>query len=345
MPTLNDIAEAVGVSTMTVSRALADQPGVSEATRARVKAQAAQIGYGGNAAASMLAKGRTNTVGVLTQRVSNDYTSEIMQGIAEVLESTSDYDLVIYSPHRGLADAGRYLLSHSHGATDGLLLVSSAFSRGAEVEAGALCRQGFPCVLIDAQPADQSIPHVIATNYQGGFDATRYLIEIGHRRIGFIGDPVDSFHARERLRGYRAALAQHKIRFDKSLIKASDFNVNDAAAAMRDWIARARSDGLPSAIFCASDNIALGVLSACKSAGVAVPGDLSVIGFDDLFSAATATPPLTTVRQPLREMGRMGAQTLLGLLKQKDVNRRTELPTALILRDTCKPLRAPRNGK
>jgi LacI family transcriptional regulator len=343
MATLNDLAEALGVSTMTVSRALANQPGVSEATRERVRALASQIGYSGNAAASSLAKGRTNTVGVLTQRVSNDYTSEIMQGIAEVLESTSDFDLVIYSPHLNREDSGRYLLAHSHGATDGLLLVSSAFSREAEVEAGALCRQGFPCVLIDAQPADQSIPHVIATNYQGGYDATRYLIEIGHRHIGFIGDHVDSLHARERLRGYRAALAQHKIRFDKSLIKASDFNVNDAAAAMRDWIVQ--SDGLPSAIFCASDNIALGVLSACKSAGVAVPGDLSVIGFDDLFSAATATPPLTTVRQPLREMGRMGAQMLLGLLKQKDVNRRAELPTALILRDTCKPLRAPRNGK
>lgn len=343
MTTLTDIAEALGVSTMTVSRALANQPGVSDATRARVKARAAQVGYGGNAAASALAKGRTNTVGVLTQRVSNDYTSEIMQGIAEVLESTSDYDLVIYSPHRGLADAGRYLLSHSHGATDGLLLVSSAFSRGAEVEASALCRQGFPCVLIDSQPADQSIPHVIATNYQGGFDATRYLIEIGHRRIGFLGADNGSLHSQERLRGYRAALTQNKIRFDASLVKASEFNATESAEAMRAWINSGAT--LPTALFCASDNIALGALSACKSAKLAVPSDLSIIGFDDVFSAATAMPPLTTVRQPLREMGRMGAQVLLGLLKGKEVNRRAELQTALILRDTCKPMRAQRNGK
>jgi LacI family transcriptional regulator len=198
-------------------------------------------------------------------------------------------------------------------------------------------------VLIDAQPADQSIPHVIATNYQGGFDATRYLIEIGHRRIGFIGEDKNSFHAQERLRGYRDALVQNKIRFDKALVKASQFNKGEGAKAMRDWINSGAAP--PTALFCVSDNVALGVLSACKAAGVDVPSDVSILGFDDVFSAAIAVPPLTTVRQPLREMGRLGAHMLLGLLKGKEVNRRAELQTALILRDTCRPLRDARNGK
>lgn len=337
MPTLNDIAEKVGVSTMTVSRALANQPGVSDRTREKVKAVAAQIGYTGNAAASTLARGRTSTVGVLTQRVSNDYTSAIMQGIAEVFESVPDFDLVIYSPRQDGEEPGRYLLSHSHGATDGLLLASSTFSHGAEAEAGALCRQGFPIVMIDARPADQCIPHIVATNAQGGFDATRYLIEIGHRRIGFIGGGEDSFQSQDRYRGYRRALAQYKLRFEKALVRQGLFSLHGGEDAMSAWI---EGDIVPDAVFCASDNMALGALSACKGAGLRVPDDVSIIGFDDLFSAATASPQLTTVRQPLHEMGRIAAQMLLNLIKGRDVERHVELQTALILRDSCRPARA-----
>lgn len=338
MPTLNDIAEAVGVSTMTVSRALAGQPGVSESTRERVRAVAAQIGYGGNAAASALARGRTNTIGVLTQRVSNDYTSGIVQGIAEVFETTTDYDLVIYSPHHHIDNPGQYLLTHSYGLTDGLLLVSSTFSMHAEAEAGALCRQGFPLVMIDASPRDQMVPHVVANNEQGGFDVTRYLIEIGHRRIGFIG-AGDSIQSRERYKGYRRALSEYGIRLEKTWVKDGGFSFAITSRRMREWI---EAGQLPSAVFCASDNMALGALDACKSAGVAVPGDVSIAGFDDIFSAASSVPALTTVRQSLHEMGRVGAQMLLGLLKGKEVDRSIRLQTSLILRDSCKP---HRNGK
>lgn len=338
MPTLNDIAEVVGVSTMTVSRALAGQPGVSEATREKVLAAAVQFGYGGNAAASALARGRTNTIGVLTQRVSNDYTSAIMQGIAEVFETMTDYDLVIYSPHHGIDKAGQYLLSHSHGLTDGLLLVSSAFSIDAEAEAGALSRQGFPLVMIDASPQDRSVPHVVANNEQGGFDVTRYLIEIGHRRIGFIG-AGDSFQSRERYKGYRRALSEYRIKFDRAWVKEAEYSIAVANQRVREWIDAGQ---MPSAVFCASDNMALGALEACKAAGVDVPGDLSIVGFDDIFSAASSTPALTTVRQSLHEMGRIGAQMLLGLLKGKEVDRSVRMQTSLILRDSCKPLR---NGK
>lgn len=338
MPTLNDIAEAVGVSAMTVSRALAGQPGVSEATREKVLAAAAQFGYGGNAAASALARGRTNTIGVLTQRVSNDYTSGIMQGIAEVFETTTDYDLVIYSPHHGIEKPGQYLLSHSHGLTDGLLLVSSAFSIRAEAEAGALCRQGFPLVMIDANPRDRSVPHVVANNEQGGFDGTRYLIEIGHRHIGFIGNEA-SYHSRERYKGYRRALSEYRIKFDKGWVKEADFTFATANQRMREWI---DARPMPTAVFCASDNMALGALEACKAAGVSVPGEVSIVGFDDIFSATSSTPALTTVRQSLHEMGRTGAQMLLGLLRGKEVDRSVRLQTSLILRDSCKP---HRNGK
>lgn len=338
MPTLNNIAEAVGVSTMTVSRALAGQPGVSEATREKVLAAAAQFGYGGNAAASALARGRTNTIGVLTQRVSNDYTSGIVQGIAEVFETMTDYDLVVYSPHHGIDKPGQYLLSHSHGLTDGLLLVSSAFSIRAEGEAGALSRQGFPLVMIDASPQDRSVPHVVANNEQGGFDVTRYLIEIGHRRIGFI-NASDAVQSRERYKGYRRALAEYRIRFDKSMVKSADFTFALAHRCMRDWIDAGQ---MPTAVFCASDNMALGALAACRDANIDVPGDVSIVGFDDIFSAASSTPALTTVRQSLHEMGRIGAQMLLGLLKGKEVDRSVRLQTSLILRDSCKP---HRNGK
>lgn len=338
MPTLNDIAESVGVSTMTVSRALAGQPGVSDATRKRVRAAATKIGYGGNAAASALARGRTNTIGVLTQRVSNDYTSGIMQGIAEVFETTTDYDLVIYSPHHRIQNPGQYLLSHSHGLTDGLLLVSSTFSSHAAEEAGALCRQGFALVMIDARPKDQLVPHVVANNEQGGFDVTRYLIETGHRRIGFIG-AGDSMQGRERYAGYRRALAEYRIKHDKMLVKDGDFTFASGVTNMRAWI---DAKQLPSAVFCASDNMALGAIEACKSAGVDVPGDVSIAGFDDIFSASTSVPALTTVRQSLHELGRAGAQMLLGMLKGKEMERSIRLQTSLILRDSCKPYR---NGK
>jgi DNA-binding LacI/PurR family transcriptional regulator len=208
----------------------------------------------------------------------------------------------------------------------------------AEAEAGALCRQGFPLVMIDASPSDRSVPHVVANNEQGGFDVTRYLIEIGHRRIGFIG-AGNAHQSRERYKGYRRALAEYRIRFDKAWEKEGGFSFVEANRRMREWIDAGQ---WPTAVFCASDNMALGALDACKAAGVDVPGDVSIAGFDDIFSASSSSPALTTVRQSLHEMGRAGAQMLLGLLKGKEVERTVRLQTSLILRDSCKPYR---NGK
>ena len=192
--------------------------------------------------------------------------------------------------------------------------------------------------MIDARPKDQWVPHVVANNEQGGFDVTRYLIEIGHRRIGFIG-ASESFQANERYAGYRRALAEYRIKHDRALVKDGDFSFATGMTNMREWIDAGQ---MPSAVFCASDNMALGALEACKSAGVPVPGDVSIVGFDDIFSASTSSPALTTVRQSLHEMGRVGAQMLLGLLRGKEVDRSVRLQTSLILRDSCKP---HRNGR
>jgi LacI family transcriptional regulator len=199
-----------------------------------------------------------------------------------------------------------------------------------------MCQQRIPIVFIDQRVEHSSIPYVTADNWQGAYDAMRYLIQIGHRRIGFISGPVRESPSGERLAGYRDALSQHGVAHEESLVQQGDFTRQSGYTCTQALLAL---KPMPTAIFASNDPMAFGVMKAIQEAGLRIPGEMSVIGFDDIGSSSETHPPLTTVRQPLREMGRVGAQIILEMLRGHPHLPKAELRTSLILRDSCAPLR------
>jgi LacI family transcriptional regulator len=333
-PTLNDIADDVGVSTMTVSRALADRPGVAVETKQRVLEAAKRLGYPVTPGGRGTGRTSTSTIGVLVNNIGSEYIAEIIDGISNILDVAS-YDMVIYNPYRLRRAPDDYMSEVSQRAMDGLLIAAANILRSVDY-LEQVCRQRFPIVFIDQRIAGSSIPYVTADNWQGAFDATRYLIQLGHRRIGFISGPLNESPTGERLIGYRDALAQSGIAFNETLVRYGEFTRQSGYTCAQVLLA---VDPAPTAIFASNDPMAFGVMKALQQMGRRIPADVSVIGFDDITSSADTHPPLTTVRQPLREMGRVGAQILLDMLRGRAHLSMVELRTSLILRESCAPIR------
>jgi LacI family transcriptional regulator len=216
--------------------------------------------------------------------------------------------------------------------TDGLLLLLP-LNPGAYLE--TLHAQKFPYVVIDNQGFDDFSPTVVGMNWQGAYDATHYLIKLGHRRIGFIAGRPGLISAVERLSGYKAALQTHGIEFDPRLVATGNFNQPEGYIAAEVLL---NLPELPTAIFAGNDLSALGVLDAVRNRGLTVPDDISVMGFDDIQQAAYMRPGLTTVRQPLAEMGQIAVRMLLEYIEKPDLpTQRIEVETELMIRETCCP--------
>jgi LacI family transcriptional regulator len=292
-----------------------------------------RLGYVANRQARSLAGGRSNTIGVLVPDLGTGYIGEIIRGIDGEL-SFLGLDLVLYTTHRTASKEANYVANLASGMVDGLLLV---LPRNPADYVGTLTQLKFPFVLIDHQGAGGECPAVGATNWQGAFDATEYLIKLGHTRIGFITGSTDLGCAVDRLAGYRAALRTYHVPENPDLIYEGTFFQPDGyagASALLDLT------DPPTAIFASNDVMAMGVMDAVRNRGLRIPDDVSVIGFDDIPQASLVRPGLATVQQPLEKMGRVAAQMLLDLLEHPDAEmERIELPTKLIARESCRPLR------
>ena len=333
-PTLSDIAGEVGVSIMTVSRALADRPGVAVETKQRIMDVAKRLGYTA-AAGNRAAVRSAPTIGILVNNIGSEYISEIIDGISNILEVAA-YDSVIYNPNRLRRSPDDYIFEVSQRQMDGMLIAAANILQSIDY-LEQVSQQRFPIVLIDQKVSGSSLPYVTASNWQGAYDAMRYLEQLGHRRVGFVAGPLTESPSSERLTGYRDALTQHSIPYDEQLVRYGDFTRQSGYQCGQSLLSLREP---PTAIFASNDPMAFGVMKAIQQAGKRIPEDISVIGFDDITSSADAHPPLTTVRQPLREMGRVGAQILLDMLRGHVHQDKVELRTSLILRDSCAPLRS-----
>lgn len=333
-PTLSDIANEVGVSVMTVSRALADRPGVAAETKQRVLEAARRLGYAVNQGARSTSRSSTATIGVLVNNIGTEYIQEIVDGISNILDVAS-YDIVIYNPYRMRRQPDDYVFEVAQKPIDGLIIAAANILQSVDY-LDQLCQQRFPIVFVDQRVEGTSIPYVTADNCQGAFDATRYLIQLGHRRIGMIAGPMYESPSSERLSGYRDALVQYAIPYDEKLVQYGDFLRQSGYTCAQTLL---KLEQRPTAIFASNDPMAFGAMRAIQQAGLRIPEDISLIGFDDIGSSAETRPALTTVRQPLREMGRVGAQIILDMLRGHTFLPRAELRTSLILRDSCAPLR------
>jgi LacI family transcriptional regulator len=333
--TIVDVAAQAGVSFGTVSRVINNDVHVRKETRERVLKTMQSLGYVVNRQARSLAGGKSNSIGVLVPDLGTGYIGEIIRGIDAEL-SLSGLDLILYTTHRTASKEASYVANLATGMVDGLLLV---LPRSPVDFIGNLTQRRFPFVLIDHQGTGCDCPAVGATNWQGAFNATEYLIKLGHTRIGFITGSMDLGCAVDRLAGYRSALRTYHVPEYPELIYEGTFDQPDGYAGALTLLDLTDP---PTAIFASNDVMAMGVMDAVRNRGLRIPEDVSVVGFDDIPQASLVRPAITTVNQPLEKMGRVATQMLLDLLQHTEkVADRIELPTQLVVRDSCS---APRSA-
>lgn len=328
--TIVDVAKEAGVSYATVSRVLNDEPYVKHETRKRVTAALDSLGYVVNRQARSLRTGRSQMIGLLVRDLGTGYVGEIVAGIDAEIAGT-DHEMLLFTTHQQAREP-EYVATIVGGMADGLILVLPFH---VEAYSELLKQRRFPYVLIDYEGSAMG-PAISCSNHQGAYDGVSYLLRLGHRRIGFITGNLAMGSGRSRLAGYRQAMSDHGIAEDPALIVEGDYQQPAGYAGAQALLAL---DERPTAVFASNDVMAFGAMEAIREAGLRIPLDVSVLGFDDTPQATGVSPALTTMRQPLEEMGRQAVQMLLTYI---DDPRRPfeyrELPTELVARNSCQPV-------
>ncbi|MCR6489775.1 LacI family DNA-binding transcriptional regulator [Amycolatopsis sp. OK19-0408] len=330
--TLAAVAEAAGVSVPTASKVLNGRTDVAAETRARVEKVVARLGYRKPAAARRRPRKAVTMLDLVINELDSSWAVEILSGTEKVAQEAG-MSIALTAVHSNSTLTRKWLDSLALRGCRGAILVLSDLSGYQRAE---LARQEIPFVVVDAvgQP-DESVPSVGATNWHGGFAATQHLIEHGHRRIAVIGGPQQLMCTRARIAGYRAALDTAGLPLHPPYVRYGDFRHQQGYEQTRELL---KLPDPPTAIFAGSDLQALGAYQAMHESRLRVPDDVSIVGFDDLPFAPWTAPPLTTVRQPLQEMGALAARMLLSLIRGEPLGaRRAELATNLIVRGSTGP--------
>jgi LacI family transcriptional regulator, galactose operon repressor len=308
---------------------------IASETRERILKAAEKLRYRPNAAARALADRRMNTLGVAAVFEGNELNQYFLEVFNGVLEAAMRHrqNTTVFTMHDWQKDVER-LPGFCDGRIDGLILVGPTFTR----EGLACLPEHTPCVSVHSNHAGSSLVNLESDEERGAFEAVSYLIGRGHRRIMHLAGPPGLLGAERRIRGYKRALAQARIRFDPTLLLAAGYTSELGAEALRTWWRKPEHRLLPQAIFCANDGLAIGCLDVLAQAGIRVPQDVSLIGFDDTLAARTTLPQLTTVRQPLRAMGAKAVELLLQRLQAGGTNaaeateQNVVFPTELVVR-------------
>jgi LacI family transcriptional regulator len=334
--TLAAIAAEAGVSLPTVSKVVNGRPDVAPSTRARVEQLLDQHRY---ARGGLRRHRRSGLVDVVFAGLDSPWAVEILRGVEE-WGSQHETAVAVSSVRHGDARPTSWTSALASHDTDGVILVTTKLT---DTQLHQLRSAGIPLVVIDpANTPPPEIPSVGATNWAGGLAATEHLLSLGHRRIGAISGPIDYLCSLARVDGYRSGLERAGVTFDPALVRYGDFMHEGGFARAVELLERPDP---PTAIFAGSDQQAFGVYEAARQRGLRIPEDLSVVGFDELPVARWASPPLTTIRQPLAEMGNHAAQMLGELIEDRPLwSNRVELSTEIILRESTAAPASPRES-
>lgn len=338
-PTLADVGRKAGVSAMAVSAVLNGSNSsvrISEETQRRIRKAAADLRYRPNIAARALVNRRMNTIGafiVVEGLELNHYFLEVFNGIIAGA-SKHNQNVTVFTLDTW-SDAKEQLERAFDGRIDGMILIAPIV--GEEFAKGM--NPDMPCVSLHANVDIEGVVNLESDEEKGAYDMVRFLVDRGHRRIMHLAGPRGLLGAERRISGYRRALADAGVEWDESLLKSMPYSDVEARAVMEKWLQDNSLDSLPHAIFCANDQMALGCVEALSSAGVKVPDDVSVCGFDDTLVARVTVPPLTTVRQPLRQMGVEAVSTLLKRIDSEEERGEVKpapvvFPTELVVRNS-----------
>ncbi|MBU8685878.1 LacI family transcriptional regulator [Priestia megaterium] len=332
MTTIKDIARVAGVSVTTVSRALNGYSDVNEKTRQKIAAVARELDYSPNTLARGLVMQKSKTIGLLVSGISREsvkdnFTFEVLCGVNE-RASTLGYDLILFNTNTMMQQEKTYTQLCRERRVDGAII------QGIKKEDPYLkevVESDIPCVLVDIPVHSNSVGYVTTDNALGAKKAVEHLASLGHKHIGMINGHEDAFVSQERLNGYREALKECGLSFRSEWVVSGNFEEKKAEKATRELINRHKE---VTAIFCASDLMALGALKACKELGLHVPKEMSIVGYDNIVLASYSSPNLTTVGQEVYQIGYEAADLLIEMLEGKETNMKRYLDTKLIIRES-----------
>ncbi|MCC7353110.1 MAG: LacI family DNA-binding transcriptional regulator [Anaerolineae bacterium] len=334
--TIQEVAKRAGVSQTTVSRVLNNKDEITAETRARVIRAIEQLGYVPNPIARGLVTNHTAMIGFVVSDITNPFLADVARGILHTAAS-HHYSLSIFmtenEPQREV-QAIRFLISRR---VDGLIVTPRESDEGNRLILN-MAAHGHPFVLIGRHVSHPRVSTVSTSTAAGAYKATSYLLSLGHRRIAHIQASPRMGYGRGKLRGYTEALQEYGLQVDPDLIVASDFSIEDGQRASERLL---RLSTPPTAIFATNDLTAIGAIMAIEAAGLRIPEDLSVVGFDDIIFARSTRPPLTTVSQPALKIGEAAAETLLQMIRTPNMpTQEMILDCDLVIRQSTSPPRS-----
>ncbi len=324
--TIVDVALAADVSVSTVSKVINDRYGVSSETYDKVMDVVVELGYESSLVASSLRRTNTNVLGILVPEF-EPFSTELLKGISAAAEGTG-YELLAYSgnlEHNHIGWERRSLSRLAGTLIDGAVIVAPT---------ATITNATIPVVAIDPHTGSAGPSTIEADNVGGARAATQHLIDLGHRRIGHVRGRADLVSARQREQGYLEALAAAGIEYDAGLVRVGGYRASETTDAARELLSL---PDRPTAIFAANDLSAIRVMEVAVELGLRVPDDLSVVGFDNVPEAANAVPPLTTLAQPLQQMGAEAVRLLLALLGGDANEEHIRFPASLVVRASTAP--------
>ena len=330
--TIKDVAELAGVHPSTVSRVINDDSRISEKTREKVFLIIKKLGYTPNAIARGLKTKRTHTLGMLIPDITNPFFAEIARGVEDAANK-NDFNIILCNTDDRLKKERTYLEILRGKRVDGLILGTAHIKDKSILE---LEKNNFPYILVSRNIEGLDKNCVIVDDEAGGIMAAEYLIKLGHRRIAHITGPLKTRSALNRLKGYKLTLKKHEIEYEDELVGEGDFRIKGGYQVMKRFLKLAEP---PTAIFAANDLLALGAMQAIQKKNFHIPEDFSVIGFNDIELASFIYPALTTIRQPMLEMGALAVKMLLRIIEEGEFNqRKIVLKPKLIIRKSCKKI-------
>jgi len=332
-----DIARAAGVSHTTVSRALRESSLISVETRGRIQLLAREMGYIPNAIAQSLQTRQTSMIGLVVTSIADPFWGDVMKGVEEVARA-SGFSVILSASHNDPDQEMAIIETFHRRRVDGIIIAASRITSNYKER---LDRIRVPVVLINSQTESEAeLLHWVSVDDRKGAQlAVEHLLQLGHRSIGYLGLSSRPRSNQQRLLGYQSTLAAAGVPYNDAWVvitPGEEASHEEDVAAGQTSLPRLLDTGV-TAIFCYNDMTAIGVLIACRRQGVAVPGELSVIGFDDIRMASYVTPPLTTVQQLEVQLGRLATQVMMDLLNNRPGRNHILLPT-LMLRSSTAPL-------
>ena len=336
MVSIKDVAELAGVSTATVSRALADPDKVVAKTREKVLRAVEQSGYVANTLARNFRTKKTNLVLVLVPDITNGFFASVIQGIERVAHQ-NNYRVLLGDTQYNPEGERAYAEMVAQKQADGVITLGCNIPFKYRAGRKTIDPSWPPFSMACEYNSDIPVPTVCIDNQGAASEVIEYLASIGHSRIAFINGPVDSPICQDRLFGYKKSMRKIGVTDTRKLVIAGDFSITSGRESMKQLLTQALR---PTAVFAANDEMAMGAMAEIKALGLKIPEDISVIGFDDIRFAEVADPPLTTVRQPRHDIGKRVMTMMLGLLRGETVESpHVILPHELIIRSSAAPLK------